>query len=71
MKIDPKATKADLRRIIDDLRDEATGWHQAAKRAEDKLEALVDQTGDRKPWLLFGAGCGVGAIVVSILWVVV
>jgi len=51
------------KRTIMDLRDEATGWHQEAKRLEDKLademqitltaaNARVHRMADRKPWRL-------------------
>jgi len=51
------------KRTIMDLRDEATGWHQEAKRLEDKLademqitltaaNTRVHQMADRKPWKL-------------------
>ena len=66
MNISPKATKAELLKIIQDLRDEATGWHQHAKKLEDKLAAAnttVDSVADRKPWALI-------AIVAALAFVV-
>jgi hypothetical protein len=78
MKIDPKATKAELIKIIQDLRDEATGWHQRAKSLEDEVAGLfaenaslvnakLHRMGDRKPWklvaLTFVAGVVAGWVV--------
>jgi formate/nitrite transporter FocA (FNT family) len=78
MKLDPKATKAELIKIIQDLRDEATGWHQRAKTLEDELAGLfaenaslvnakLHRMGDRKPWKLIaitaGIAFGMGVIV--------
>ena len=47
MKIPANANTKQLRKIIDDLRDEATGWHQAAKKAEGALQAAQDQLAAR------------------------
>jgi hypothetical protein len=78
MKLDPKATKAELIKIIQDLRDEATGWHQRAKTLEDELagqfaenaslvNAKLHRMGDNKPWklvaLAFIAGVVAGWVV--------
>lgn len=46
MKITTKTTRAELIKIAQDLRDEATGWHQRAKSLEDELEQARDMIAD-------------------------
>ena len=77
MKIDPKATKADLLKIIDDLRDEAIGWHQNAKSLEDDITELraelsrrIDAMGDNKPWKLASLAFVAGGLLVATVMVV-
>jgi hypothetical protein len=74
MKIDPKATKAELLKIITDLRDEATGYHQQAKRLEERLaeawaenitlaNSRVVMMAHRKPWKLALLALAVGVVI--------
>ena len=66
MKIPANANTKYLRKIIADLRVEATGWHQATKKAEDALAAAnakVDRIGDNKPWKLIALAFVAGIVI--------
>lgn len=74
MKIPANANTKYLRKIIADLRDEATGWHQRAKTLEDQIAAMtaehiatansrVDAMGDNKPWKLAALAFVTGIVI--------
>jgi len=78
MSITTKTTKAEMLKIIQDLRDEATGWHQHAKQLEDRLTSViaeniecaslqVNQAHTQLPWLFPALALVVGIVIGSML----
>ena len=78
MNITTKTTKAEMLKIIQDLRDEATGWHQHAKQLEDRLAGViaenieytslqVNQARAQLPWLFPALALVAGIIIGSML----
>lgn len=76
MKITTKTTRAELIKIAQDLRVEATGWHQEAKRLEDRLAVVIAESivqvnarasaetiGDNMLWEMVSLALVIGIII--------
>lgn len=71
MKIDPKATKADLVKLAQGFKNEAATARVEAARLRMELDDAIEHMGERKPEKLFAIGAVCGGVVGVLVGVLV